>query len=71
MSRLVALFVIVALFAVAYAVPQPQLILSDGLGLASPIGLSSWGGLSPVGLSSWGSWGGVQSLGAGTILLKK
>ncbi|CAL8069812.1 unnamed protein product [Orchesella dallaii] len=69
MSRLVCLFVLVAFFALAYG--APQLILSDGLGLASPIGLSSWGGLSPVGLSSWGSWGGVQSLGAGTILLKK
>ncbi|CAL8148918.1 unnamed protein product [Orchesella dallaii] len=71
MSRLVCLFVLVAIFALAYGAPQPQLILSDGLSLASPIGLTSWGGLSPVGLSSWGSWGGVQSLGAGTILLKK
>ncbi|ODN05125.1 hypothetical protein Ocin01_01524 [Orchesella cincta] len=63
MSRLVALFVLVALFAVAYA--GPQILISDGLGgLGSPIGLASWGGVPLGGISPLG-------LGSGTILLKK
>ncbi|ODN05126.1 hypothetical protein Ocin01_01525 [Orchesella cincta] len=62
MSRLVALFVLVALFAVAYA--GPQILISDGLGgLGSPIDLLPGEEFHLVNLT--------PCLGSGTILLKK
>ncbi|CAL8069804.1 unnamed protein product [Orchesella dallaii] len=78
MSKLVCLFV-VAFFAMAYAAPQPQLILSDGLvspyglttlGGVSPIGLTTLGGVSPIGYSTLGGVP-ISTLDSGVILLKK